>query len=265
MFLFLHIPKTAGTTFQFILENSFGITHCHLGHVGRKVIDQRDLNLARSCFPGLQSIAGENLFDPLRLSLPAPFYMTFLREPITRVFSHYQDDFQRCGKKIGFEQMLQTDERLKNFQVKCLAGGPDLDRAKRVLEKFNFVGLSEKFDLSLHVLNRLSPTGLNLNYKRKLTAPDNSIKRSLQQDQRMVDLTREHNRLDLELYDFATKEIFPKFCLQAGCSPADQVASYEQKMTERQPMILLHRFYNRVFFRQICKVYRKRRARQEAA
>jgi hypothetical protein len=148
MFLFLHIPKTAGTTFQFILENSFGISHCHLGHVGRKVIDQQDLNLVRKFFPWLRSIAGENLSDPLRLALPDPFYMTFLREPINRVFSHYQDDFQRCGKRLSFEQMLRTDERLENFQVKCLAGGPDLERAKRVLEKFSFVGLSEKFDLA---------------------------------------------------------------------------------------------------------------------
>jgi hypothetical protein len=115
------------------------------------------------------------------------------------------------------------------------------------------------------VLKRISPVALNLNYKRKLTAPDNSIKHALQQDPRMVNLAREHNQLDLELYDFATREIFPKCCAQAGFSPTDQVASYEQKMNECQPMILLHRLYNQAFFRQVCKVYRKRRARQAVA
>ena len=265
MLCFLHIPKTAGTTFQFILENSFGMAHCHIGHMGRKVIEQRDFNFTRKFFPWLRSIAGENLLNPLHLSVPDPFYITFLREPIARVFSHYQDDVVRGGKKLTFEQMLHSDKRLENLQVKYLAGKEDLDAAKLALEKFNFVGLTEKFDLSLHVLDRLAPFRLNLHYKRKLAAKDNSIKDALQQDQRIVDMTREHNRLDLELYDFASREIFPKICAKAGFSPMDQVSSYDRPMTERRPMILLHRLYNQTFFRQACKVYCKQRAREAVA
>ena len=29
MIVFLHIPKTAGSTFQIILENTFGVSACH--------------------------------------------------------------------------------------------------------------------------------------------------------------------------------------------------------------------------------------------
>jgi len=32
MIVFLHIPKTAGSTFQFILENTFGVSACHTNH-----------------------------------------------------------------------------------------------------------------------------------------------------------------------------------------------------------------------------------------
>jgi len=264
MIIFLHIPKTAGTTFQFILENSLGITHCHLGHMGKEVVDQRDLEFTRKLFPFLRSIAGENLIDPLRFSVPDPFYITFLREPVARVFSHYQNDVLRCGNSLSFEEALRSDEELANTQVKRLAGKADVGRAKLVLEKFNFVGLTEKFDLSLHMLDKICPCKLNLNYKRKVIALDNSIKKSLECDPRIVELTREKNKLDLELYDFAVKEIFPKFCAQTGFSATDKVSSFDKYSSELKPGFLLHRLYNQTFFRNVCKVYKKRRAREEA-
>ena len=265
MLFFLHIPKTAGTTFQFILENSLGVSHCHLGHLGKEIVDQRDVDFTRRMFPWLRSIAGENLVDPLRFSVPDPFYITFLREPLARVFSQYQDEVLRGGKTFTFEEMLRDDEVLENTQVKRLAGKADLGRAKMVLEKFHFVGLTEKFDLSLHMLDKICPCRLNFNYKRKVTARDNSIMKSLENDPRIVDMTREKNRLDLELYDFAVKEIFPKFLAQTGFSPTDKVASFDRYQSEIHPNFLLHRLYNQTFYRNVCKVYKRRRAREVSA
>lgn len=254
MMIFLHIPKTAGTTFQFILENSLGLRHCHTGHLGRKIIHQQDLDFAGRCFPFLQSIAGENLVAPWRLSVPDPFYMTFVRDPVARVLSHYQDTVLRGGNRMTFEQTLRSNEEFENLHVKLLAGERNLDRAKWFLEQCGFVGLTERFDLSLHVLDRLSPSKLNLNYKRKLAAPDNTIKKSLEQDRRMVELTREFNQLDLELYAFAANEVFPRLCAKAGFAPDDKVTSYDRYTTEVKPGFLLHRLYNMSFFRQVCKL-----------
>ena len=258
MMIFLHIPKTAGTTFQFILENSLGVRHCHAGHLGRKVVSQQDLEFARRYFPWMHSIAGENLVAPWRLAAPDPFYMTFLREPVARVFSHYQDTVLRGGNKKTFEETLRTNEEFENLHVKLLAGDRNLDRAKRFLEECGFVGLTERFDLSLHVLDRLSPQKLNLKYKRKLAAPDNSIKQSLANDARLVEMTREFNRLDLELYAFAVSKIFPRLCSKAGFDPKDKVESYDHYASEIKPTFLLHRLYNMTFFRQVCKMRNKR-------
>jgi Sulfotransferase family len=264
MMVFLHTPKTGGTTFQFILENSFGIYHCHLGHMGKTVADQRDIAFTRKLFPWLRSIAGQNLVDPPRLALPDPFYMVFVREPVARVFSHYQDTRLRCKINLTFEQMLRSDPVLENIQVKMLAGERNLDKAKKFLERCDFVGLTEKYDLSLHVLERLTPCKLNLNYHRKLAARDNTVKKSLESDPRLVELTREYNQLDIELYDFAVKEIFPKLCAKAGLNPADKVASFDKYSSQNKPGFLLHRLYNQTFFRNVCKIYKKRRAWEEA-
>jgi len=37
MIVFLHVPKTAGSTFQFILENSLGIHACHTNHTKKRI------------------------------------------------------------------------------------------------------------------------------------------------------------------------------------------------------------------------------------
>jgi len=255
MIVFLHIPKTAGSTFQFILENSFGPFACHTDHNKRPVFEQGDFDFARRLFPGLRSIAGHNLVDPLSLSVPDPFYLTFLREPVARVFSHYQDSVL-TGNRRPFEEDLRQNEFLQNLHVRLMAGGPDLDRAKRFLEQCRFVGLTEKFELSLNVLERLSPYKLNLRYKRRRVAPDNRVRKALESDPRQVEMAREYNQLDLALYAFAVNEIFPKICARARFSPADQVASHDHYTSERQWKYLLCHLYNMMFYRQVAKLRR---------
>jgi len=51
---------------------------------------------------------------------------------------------------------------------------------------------------------------MNLNYKRLIVAKNSKIQKALLADPWMLELAREHNRLDLELYEFALNEIFPR-------------------------------------------------------
>src|SRR5689334_8100027 len=106
MIICLHIPKTGGTTFRFILENSFGIRNCHTNQTNRSTFTRADLDFVRKMFPGLRSIIGHNLVDPAQLNAENPFYMTILREPIARVISHYQYSVQRGNNKKSFEETL---------------------------------------------------------------------------------------------------------------------------------------------------------------
>ena len=252
MIVCVPIPKTASSTFHFILENNFGISHCHSFHNRRPVFDKNDFAFARKVFPRMRSISGGNLVNAMELGAPEPFYITFTREPTARVFSHYQH-MVRSGSRVPFEEALRTNELLQNLNVRRITGSANLEQAKVFLEKCGFVGLTEKFDLSLRVLSKLSPCPLNLNYKRKQIAPDNAVKKKLENDPRAVEMVREYNKLDLELYSFAANEIFPRSCSNTAVCPSDKIASYEVFTDGYSMRCRLSGFYNKVF-RQLCKV-----------
>jgi hypothetical protein len=253
MIVFLHIHKTGGTTFRSILERNFGASCFHTNQTRRDSFSQADLEFAKKIFPRLRAITGHNIIDPLQYSVASPFYATFLREPVARVISHYQDTVVRGTNRATFAESLKTDTRFNNWQVKLMAGGEDLNKAKRFLERCDFIGLTENFNLSLQMFNKLAPCTLNLNYKRLIVAKDNQIQKSLLADPQMVALAQKHNQLDLELYAFAANEIFPKLCRKAGLNPLDKARSFEVSKNEREVVIQFGRIYNKVF-RQIYKV-----------
>ncbi len=253
MIVCLHIPKTGGTSFNVILENSFGIRNCHTNQTDRSTFTQADLNFARKCYPGMRSLVGHNLVDPGQLKVSNAFFMTILREPIARVISHFQYSVQNGHNQKSFAETLRASENLENLQVKLIAGGSDLDKAKRFLERCAFVGLTEKFDLSLRVLERLSPWKLKLNYERRMVARGNELKDSLKRDERMIELAREYNKLDIELYEFAVNEVFPRLCQKAGVNPAEKVPSYQSDSSTEQMNYRLSRLYSRMF-RHLCKL-----------
>jgi hypothetical protein len=194
---------------------------------------------------------GHNLADPGHLKVPHPFFMTILREPIARVISHFQYSVENGRNDKSFEETLRASENLENLQVKLIAGSRNLDKAKRFLEQCAFVGLTENFDLSLKVLERLSPYKLRLNYEKRMVARGNDLKDSLTGDERVLELAREYNKLDLELYAFAVNEIFPKLCQKAGVNPAEKVPSYQVEGSTKRLNYRLSRVYSKMY-RHLC-------------
>jgi Sulfotransferase family. len=228
------------------------MSHCHATHTRKELFGPEDLAFAKRFFPGLKSIAGHNLIDPFRLSFEDPFFVTLLREPISRAISHHQDNVVRGGSRKSFEEALKENGELCNLQVKLIAGEANLDKAKRALEKFNFVGLTEKFDLSLHLLKKLAPCEMDLNYRRRVVARDNSVKTAIQKDARLMELAREHNHLDLQLYEFGVNEVFPRLCSKVGLSPDQKLPGWEMERAVSPLRFRLGRLYNKAF-RFACK------------
>jgi len=141
-------------------------------------------------------------------------YVTLLREPIPRVISAYKHALRRpqhelhdrlIEEKVDLEEFVErfwVDKRMSR-QTRQLCDRHDgpldlgaLEDAKRNLAGFLVVGLTERFEESFALLRRAVPLYRPVFVTRNVGQP-------LRVSARAVDLIREKETYDLELYEFA--------------------------------------------------------------
>lgn len=255
MIVFVHIEKTAGTTLKFNLRNTFGKRHCDTKKNKKQIFDQRDLEFAQKVFGKIDCISGHNLVEPTtHLAGSETFFITFLRDPIERSASYYQDHCLRGKYKISFEDWMKEDKR-HNMQTKRIAGSNDLEKAKKILyENYQFVGLTERFDESLKLLSVVLPMDLNLKYKRKLIAQDNTIKNNLINTPATYQILKDCNKQDIALYDFVKNTLFEER-IQQHKQDIEQVqlpdSYYKSHRTWNYQSSIA---FNKFVYRQILKI-----------
>ncbi len=229
---FLHIPKTAGTSFVTMLQNLFGERR-----VLRLALEDPELDTR---IDAVMTRQGEEVAC-LNGHLPAdvmdgrmPYFrpFTILRDPIARVFSLFRfqrrnPDIERLGLRRGFsfESFLAARDpalypQLTNGMCRMLAGerrfsqpGDDeythadqhpelIERALAQLEAMDF-GLAEHMGDTLRLLRHHWDIPFALDAMvLNTTGPD-----AADQDWRNVMAVVERNRLDIVLYERA-KDIF---------------------------------------------------------
>lgn len=222
-FLFLHIPRTAGTTLNRLLERHFPpesvLSLYSREDFARHAAIDPD-HLAR-----LRLIEGHVLLDDYErftfYGAPVRAF-TFLREPVARVVSEYH--FLRTWPKqhlyqllveqgISLSQYVTSDHKLlrykgSNFMTRVLSGlDPDhrpdeaLDLAKANLrDRFVVFGLAEAFDASLLLL--ADALGLtDLLYERQNVLRRPPATRATDGERELV---ASRNRLDTALFEYAT-------------------------------------------------------------
>jgi hypothetical protein len=217
LLIFLHIPKTAGSTLLRILENQYGpqrVRKLYDSTFGDEVatLSTEELNWTRV-------IAGHFYFG-VHARLPGKSrYLTFLREPVARVLSHYEFVRRRpehylheAALSLSLAEYVRFcgDAEPNNDQTRLLAGAemassdgtcspPMLAAAKRNLDLHAAVGLTEAFDASLVLMRR------TFGWKRPLYVRRNVGGRSgageLSPEAREV--VEALNGLDAELYRYA--------------------------------------------------------------
>lgn len=229
---FVHIPKTAGAT-----ATSFLVASYPSGAVGNagnffKSPERSTAKIARSPrHPGQRILVGHVPYGLYVEHLPpSTRYITFLREPVDRVLSHYHRHVrpertrQKQGPVPGNEQRRPKytansleealDKRfpiLENLQTRLLSSRASpfdelprkaLDEAKANLERFAFVGVADRFDESIVLLGRALDLGIAPYQNRHVNSNRPTID-EISDEQRS--LIEDRNRLDLELYAFATQ------------------------------------------------------------
>jgi hypothetical protein len=231
--IFLHIPKTAGSTFHTILGNQYkkSATKAVLG------ARYKDENIAQFISAPLEDKAHIKLFKghmPFGLHeyIPAPCrYITFLRDPVERVISQYYYikknthnplhdaveggdmsiiDFVTSGIAVG----------MNNGQCRFINGDLDefpfgennrtlLDNAIINIEKyFELVGITERFDQSILLMSEALGWEKKPYYRRENVSKTKKTSREI--DRNTIETIKSYNTLDIELYDFACNQMDSK-------------------------------------------------------
>ena len=212
--VFLHIPKTAGSTLVSFLEREYGpgaVLDLYDSTFGDEVAALTPEEIGR-----IRVVAGHFYFG-VHERLPGPcHYLTFLRDPVERVVSHYrfvqrqpEHYLHEAASTLSLPEYVRScgTAEPNNDQTRLLAGrklasgdgGSSramLPLAKRNLDRHAVIGLTEAFDASLLLMRRVFDwsrpfyVSRNIGDRRELVDPDTR------------ELILSHNELDAELYRY---------------------------------------------------------------
>jgi hypothetical protein len=228
--LFLHIPKTAGTTFQSIINNNY-LQGYHRAYSVSKI--EKINKMPPSKKKMIRILAGHFGYGIHEVFPQRCEYITFLREPLARELSgfyymksHKNHRWHNCIKNMDFKTYvyeLLSQPFWQNRQTALLSGAlspglkdydgeltrDDFKKAKSNLDNmFSVIGLTEEFDKSLFLLQKRydwSHITYNIknkgNYAEPLSFIDTETSKQL----------KDNSRLDIELYEYAKKIFYKQY------------------------------------------------------
>ena len=253
--VFLHIPKTAGSTLYRIIESHYRWETIYtLWQTG--TLDEFQ-QLSPAALAKIEMLRGHFAFG-LQQQLPeTAVYFTILREPVDRVISYYHF-IRRSPKHYCYEQVTQEKMSLEQFvtsQIDTLADNgqtrllanlttghevpygqctPDLlAQAKQNLQnRMRVVGLTERFDETLFLL-RAAFGWQKIRYSRQNVSADRKPTAVL--PPATLEAIQASNQLDSELYRFA-ETLFEAQLAGLGEDFPQQLAAFRAANGRFQPL-----------------------------
>lgn len=224
--VFIHIPKTAGSSLSTELErlrppyhnihrkydtSGATVTFSRIEDEMQKIVDSGVMADARSCsghFSWTQS-------KPLRDVRPDARFFTFLRDPVKRIISDYRysrtpthptykETIARFPTVESYIEASETQDKMAKFLL------PNNVNTRREIEEFVdtqlvFVGLLEMYPMSFNILSRLMGENLMpVEHKRKT---EKTAENEVDETPQLLALIAESNARDKMLYDIVRKRL----------------------------------------------------------
>lgn len=169
--LSLHLPKTGGTTFKYLMREIYKdqmieIKGGFVNHVDdsiKREVEKKQSEHA-SCV-----IYGHYYLDKFHAVYPQAKLAVWLRDPVQRLLSQYFYK-ERTGDGVGY-----TEEELHNEgNIYKFVSQPDRQNimsnmiGNHKIEDFDFVGLTEEFDKSMDLFSKIFSTKKAYTHKSKI-------------------------------------------------------------------------------------------------
>ena len=212
IFAFSHIPKTAGTTLNYLLRAYFKeklLASIYRAGSLDNAYQYSNLKKDSRLYWNVKCISGHGLkpFVDFKEYNDRLVWFTFLRKPEKRFISHYVHQQTGSIPKYHMDLVNWASKYSRNdWMVKMIAGEENLNKAIDILEeRFKFVGFSEDFDESLvYLKHELNWLDFNTYYNEpKMVIRDTSIKDKIYNNySKYESCIKENNQLDDALYDY---------------------------------------------------------------
>tara|TARA_Y100001001_G_scaffold163790_1_gene193881 strand:+ start:30968 stop:31930 length:963 start_codon:yes stop_codon:yes gene_type:complete len=200
MLNFIHIPKTAGTSFRLAAEEVFGASRIVYDYgkaaqetsdiVHRHVYEEPDLwAFHEACKAQNAAMVGGHMnCNKFVGAMGVANIVTFVREPLQRIASEFEH-FVRVKGYQGSFQEFYSQPKMQNRLTRAFKDVP--------VYAAGFVGVTERYDESLQMLNALTGMGIPVKQENLGKGQVGAVHEFTRDD---LEQLRQLNKQDLRLY-----------------------------------------------------------------
>lgn len=257
VFLYLHIPKTGGSTLNSMLYTQYkttsgqkaeygwwrdGVYYLPDGFIRQPAGDIENQVRRGIQRPDTSAVLGHFAFG-LHEYLDRPArYMTMLRDPIQRVLSlyHHMRQFKRIDPEMTVERFVSEphvqeacNDQTRRLAGECVANACDRSTLTRAINNMesaiDIVGVTERFDASVLLAKKKFAWTVDIHYVPKLVNVARRTNPS--EDLAQIMCIKQHNMLDLELYRYAN-QLLDQRIAQYGKGFGAELKAYTDKNQE---------------------------------
>lgn len=234
LIVFLHIPKTAGSSLVASVRESLSAEQCLLlygAHRTSKMIRDELSQLSQVQKDTLRFVGGHQVWFGIKDCFPNRDvkFVTFLREPVERVYSNYQRIFIDSAHHL-YEQFNQSKPSFADFasgsispvvinQMTVFLGRKEvteahnqhqcvledealLTSAVRNLKRCWFIGLQDCYGQDLQYLSEALNWELR---EKKVNQRPSDLPRLESESDAAIELCEKHNAMDRQLFEMARR------------------------------------------------------------